>query len=46
MKKLKYFKIGQIVSTQGLKGEVKVYTYTDDIDRFDDLEEFLLRKRF
>ena len=44
MEKLKYFKIGQIVSTQGLKGEVKVYTYTDDIYRYDDLEEFYLGK--
>ena len=46
MEKLKYFKIGQIVSTQGLKGEVRVYTYTDDIYRYDDLEEFYLGKDF
>ena len=40
MEKLTHFKIGQIVNTQGLKGEVRVYPITDDIYRFDDLEEF------
>ncbi|HSQ88670.1 ribosome maturation factor RimM [Romboutsia sp.] len=44
MDKLTHFKIGQIVNTQGLKGEVRVYTYTDDIDRFDELETFYLGK--
>lgn len=42
--KLTHFKIGQIVNTQGLKGEVRVYSYTDDIYRFDDLEKFYLGK--
>ena len=42
--KLTHFKIGQIVKTQGLKGEVRVYSTTDDIYRFDDLEEFYLGK--
>ena len=37
--KLAHFKIGQIVNTQGLKGEVRVYSLTDDIDRFDELDE-------
>ena len=31
MEKLTHFKIGQIVNTQGLKGEVRVYPFTDDI---------------
>ena len=44
MEKLTHFKIGQIVNTQGLKGEVRVYPFTDDIYRFDDLEEFYLGK--
>lgn len=44
MNKLTHFKIGQIVSTQGLKGEIRVYSYTDDIYRFDDLETFYLGK--
>lgn len=45
-KKITHFKVGQIVNTQGLKGEVKVYPYTDDIDRFDDLEKFYLGNDF
>jgi len=32
---LEYISIGQIVNTHGLKGEVKVYPLTDDINRFD-----------
>nr|WP_270941939.1 ribosome maturation factor RimM [Romboutsia lituseburensis] len=44
MEKLTHFKIGQIVNTQGLKGEVRVYSYTDDIDRFEELETFYLGK--
>ena len=44
MDKLTHFKVGQIVNTQGLKGEVKVYTYTDDINRFDELDKFYLDK--
>ena len=35
MEKLTHFKIGQIVNTQGLKGEVRVYPFTDDIYRFE-----------
>lgn len=42
--KLTHFKIGKIVNTQGLKGEMKVYSLTDDINRFDDLEYFYIGK--
>ena len=42
--KLTVFRIGQIVNTQGLKGEVRVYSYTDDINRFDELEYFYIDK--
>ncbi|WP_024622067.1 ribosome maturation factor RimM [Metaclostridioides mangenotii] len=42
--KLAHFKIGQIVNTQGLKGEVKIYPLTNDINRFDDLDKFYLDK--
>lgn len=42
--KVTHFKIGKIVNTQGLKGEVRVYSLTDDINRFDDLETFYLGK--
>ncbi|MEG0856080.1 MAG: ribosome maturation factor RimM [Terrisporobacter sp.] len=44
--KLTHFRIGQIVNTQGLKGEVKIYPYVDDIHRFDELESFYLEKNF
>lgn len=44
MEKVTHFKVGQIVNTQGLKGEVRVYPFTDDINRFDDLENFYLGK--
>lgn len=37
-----YFRIGKIINTFGIKGEVKVFPYTDDIRRFDDLTEFYL----
>ena len=30
MNKVTHFKIGKIVNTQGLKGEVRVYCYTFD----------------
>ena len=42
--KLTVFRIGQIVNTQGLKGEVRVYPYTDDINRFDELDYFYIDK--
>lgn len=42
--KLTHFKVGQIVNTQGLKGEVRVYPFTDDMYRFDDLNSFYLGK--
>lgn len=44
MNKVTHFKIGKIVNTQGLKGEVRVYSYTDDINRFDELDTFYLGK--
>lgn len=44
--KLTHFKIGQIVKTQGLRGEVRVYSTTDDIYRYDDLETFYIGKDF
>lgn len=36
---MEYIEIGQIVNTQGLKGEVKVMPFTDDINRFDDFKK-------
>ncbi len=37
MKKIDKFKLGQITSAVGLKGEVKVYPYTDYKERFEEL---------
>ena len=37
--------IGQIVNTFGIKGEVKVTPFTDDINRFDDLKKVYVRTR-
>ena len=34
----KYFEIGQIVTTNGIKGFVKVNPFTDNIKRYDDLK--------
>lgn len=36
---MEYLEIGQIVNTQGLKGEVRIYPYTDDVKRFDKLKK-------
>ena len=35
----KKLEIGQIVNTHGIKGEIKVTPFTNDITRFDDLKE-------
>ena len=32
---IKYFEIGKIINTHGLKGELKIFPMTDDIKRFD-----------
>lgn len=37
--------IGEIVNTHGVKGDVKVYPYTDDITRFDRLSQVILRDK-
>lgn len=34
----RYLVVGKITGTQGLRGEVRVYPYTDDPERFDELE--------
>lgn len=33
-----FLRVGQIINTHGVKGEVKVLPLTDDMHRFDDLE--------
>lgn len=37
-----YFRVGIIANTHGIKGEVKVYPTTDDVNRFKDLKEVIL----
>lgn len=37
--------VGQIVNTFGIKGEVKVTPFTDDINRFDDLKKVYVKTR-
>jgi len=39
-----YFVIGKIVNTQGIKGEVRVIPYTDDITRFELLDYIYIDK--
>ena len=41
----KKLEVGQIVNTFGIKGEVKVTPFTDDINRFDDLEKVYVKAR-
>ncbi len=39
---MQYIEIGKIVNTHGIKGEVKIYTYTDDIEAFKKLKKLYL----
>jgi 16S rRNA processing protein RimM len=39
------FRIGVITSTHGLKGEVKVYPTTDDVNRFKSLKKCVIRTK-
>ena len=41
----KRLEVGQIVNTFGIKGEVKVIPFTDDINRFDDLKKVYVKTR-
>lgn len=38
----KYFEVGQIVNTHGLKGFLKVMPYTDNIERFEELKTVII----
>ena len=42
---LEYLSIGQIVNTQGIKGEVKVFPLTNDASRFDKLKEIYIESK-
>ncbi len=41
----KRLEIGQIVNTFGIKGEVKVVPFTDDISRFDELKKVYIKNK-
>ena len=41
----KRLEVGQIVNTFGIKGEVKVMPFTDEITRFDDLEKVYVKTK-
>ena len=36
------FKVGTISSTHGIKGEVKVYSTTEDLSKFSQLKQLIL----
>lgn len=41
----KKLEVGQIVNTFGIKGEVKVIPFTDNINRFDDLKKVYVKTK-
>lgn len=43
--KQKYFEIGQIVNTFGIKGVVKVNPFTNDISQFEKMQSILVDKK-
>lgn len=40
----KFYRVGKIVNTHGLKGDVKVYPFTDYIRRFEEIEYVYIDK--
>ena len=42
---MQYLEIGQIVNTFGIKGQVKVVPFTDDINRFEELKKVYIVTR-
>lgn len=43
--KQEYFEMGQIVNTFGIKGFVKIVPFTDDLERFEELERVFVVKQ-
>lgn len=41
----KYFEVGQIVNTFGVKGQLKVKPFTDDVERFEELKTVYICKK-
>ena len=42
---MELFRLGKITSPVGIKGEMRVYSYLDELTRFSDIEEVLLDGR-
>lgn len=42
---MQYLEVGQIVNTFGIKGQVKVVPFTNDIERFDELKKVYIVNR-
>ena len=40
-----YFEVGQIVNTYGIKGQLKVKPFTDDMERFEELKTVYICKK-
>ena len=40
-----YLELGQIVNVKGLKGEVKVNSFAEKIDRFETLDEVFIKSK-
>lgn len=45
MKDIKTIKMGQIVNTVGLKGEIKIYSFSENLQRFQDLKEIFVEDK-
>lgn len=43
---MQYLEIGQIVNTFGIKGQVKVVPFTDDVTRFEELKKVYIVNKF
>ena len=41
----KYLELGQIVNVKGLKGEVKVNSFTDDNTKFERIPKVFLKRK-
>ena len=39
---MEYIVVGKIVNTHGIRGEIKIYPYTDDIERFSNLKNVFI----
>ena len=42
---VKYLEVGKIVNTFGIRGQVKVVPFTDDIKRFDKLKTVYIERK-